>query len=533
MKAICTVLTLLIACGLYVLNLQHGPLNQDEGWYLLAARNVSQGELPYSDFAYTQAPVFPFVYALGAPVVNKWGVRGARVITQVFGGFAILFAVLLADRLAAPDRRRTAFCAALILVTVNVYQSYFFTVVKTYALCAFFLMLGLYLLSLVNRDRNLLLPFLTGFLLALAAGTRISSGLTMPLIGFYLLAVRRQVGDKPWLSYGVGGGCGLVLVFLPLYLAAPDQLKFGIIDYHTGREAEKLLTLKAGFISRVTQAWFVCLSLLGIMLLMRRKKVFADATNPSKSENQSEIPRSEPIPVPRCKRRLIGFLWAVVIAITVLHLMAAVPYDDYQTFLYPLLAALVGVAFAGWLPAARHSSGLLILLLLCIASAFSSPINQDWFVRGRDRIWWRMKSAPDLVALEKAAEKIRAINADGPLLTQDAYLAVQAGMEVLPGFEMGPFSYYSKAKTDWADRHHLLNRELLLLAISESNAPVAAFSEYSLCIDSPGVTELPVEEQVELRAAVDAAYESVETIEHFGHGHTRLVLYRRRTAPVD
>ena len=41
-----------------------GGLNQDEGWYLYAARLVGEGKLPYRDFFFTQGPVLPFIYSV-------------------------------------------------------------------------------------------------------------------------------------------------------------------------------------------------------------------------------------------------------------------------------------------------------------------------------------------------------------------------------------------------------------------------------------------------------------------------------------
>ena len=52
----------LAAALLAAVNVWFGPLNADEGWYLLAAQNVSRGMVPYRDFLYTQGPVLPFVY---------------------------------------------------------------------------------------------------------------------------------------------------------------------------------------------------------------------------------------------------------------------------------------------------------------------------------------------------------------------------------------------------------------------------------------------------------------------------------------
>ncbi|MDW8268066.1 MAG: hypothetical protein RMN24_02775 [Anaerolineae bacterium] len=36
-------------------------VNLDEGWYLWAARLVYEGQIPYRDFAYPQAPLLPYV----------------------------------------------------------------------------------------------------------------------------------------------------------------------------------------------------------------------------------------------------------------------------------------------------------------------------------------------------------------------------------------------------------------------------------------------------------------------------------------
>ena len=46
-----------------VLNVWFGPLNQDEGWGLYAARRVMAGEVPHRDFFYTQGLLYPIVYA--------------------------------------------------------------------------------------------------------------------------------------------------------------------------------------------------------------------------------------------------------------------------------------------------------------------------------------------------------------------------------------------------------------------------------------------------------------------------------------
>ncbi|MDD3604519.1 MAG: hypothetical protein PHD86_04960, partial [Kiritimatiellae bacterium] len=75
------VLALTVCVLLTAANILLGELNQDEGWYLYAAGQVARGALPYRDFAFTQAPVMPFVYAATDVLVRAWGVAGDRIVT--------------------------------------------------------------------------------------------------------------------------------------------------------------------------------------------------------------------------------------------------------------------------------------------------------------------------------------------------------------------------------------------------------------------------------------------------------------------
>ena len=169
-------LAILVGYLLSIANLRLGDLNQDEGWYLLAARSVSEGKLPYRDFAFTQGPMLPLVYSLANPLVEKFGVAGGRMFTTWLAAAATIFATFLAGRIAPPRHQHVARAVALTLIAVNVYHSYFTTIVKTYALCAVFLAAGFFVLTFVTEKRGWLAAAIGGFLLAAAAGTRISSG---------------------------------------------------------------------------------------------------------------------------------------------------------------------------------------------------------------------------------------------------------------------------------------------------------------------------------------------------------------------
>lgn len=498
--ALLGIFAVLLGSFLAGMNLKHGSLNQDEGWYLYAAKMVSEGHKPYADFAFTQGPVLPQAYAVLFPLVEKFGVAGGRAVTAVFGLLAALFAGLLAGRVS--EKRSVALLAVFLLIAGNVYQSYFTTVVKTYGLCAFFLAAGFYLLTFRHKAALLF----GGALLALAAGTRLSAGIVLPVTGIWLIFQRERRFD--WLWFGIGGGLMLLAVYAPPFLRAPAQAHFGLLGYHAGRDPGglgQLLTLKAGFISRFVQAYLL-FTLLALAALCSKPSV-------KKLHPAAQL------------------LWCCGIAISLVHGTAAFPYDDYQAIAYPILAAAVVLTLLPKLPEQWTVPALTFLLLASVGAAFSSPINQEWFVRGRDRIWWQFKEKSDLALLHDAAETVRELTPEGSeLLTQDTYLAVEAGRSVPRGMEMGPFSYYPEMTSEQAERFHLLNRERLTAVLVDAEAPAAAFSGYGLAIESPAIREVGAADAALFRGLVLSAYRLERTIPHFGQAHTELKIYTHKDA---
>lgn len=492
---------MVLAVLLSALNLVHGNLNQDEGWYLYAAKMVHGGNMPYADFAFTQGPVLPWIYAAFYPFVEIFGVAGGRFITVVFGLLAALFAAATAWRVAEKNKG-AALVAVFLLVACNVYQSYFTTVVKTYALCSLFMMAGFFVLTFKNRADALL----AGGLLALAAGTRLSAGIVMPIVGIWLLLQRDRRSD--WVWFGIGGGVTLIAIFAPFLYSAFEQTQFGLLGYHAARDSGglgKLLVLKVGFVSRFVQAYFLFVALTLAVCCRLAKDSF----------RQPAV-------------LLLGLCGA---GISLVHLSAAFPYDDYQAIAYPVLVVALVAMLTSTIGDKWVVPGLSFLLLASIAAAFSSPINQDWFVRGRDRIWWEFKGESDLSQLRDAAICVRENSPEGSvLLTQDTYLAVEANRSVPSGMEMGPFCYYPDLSREQAEKLHLLNKEMLADLLAESDAPLAAFSGYGLSIESPAISKVSDADAFRFLTTLFTRYEPFRQIEDFGQAHTALDLYKLRNA---
>ena len=516
-KSVLAGVAILAALGLYVANIVFGDLNQDEGWYLYAARQIHQGQLPYRDFFFTQAPLTPVIFALFHWVWAPFGVLGARCLNAGFGLMAALLAGGLAWRMAPRAVRFHAALTGFALIACNVYQSYFTTVIKTYSLTALFIAAGTLALSWVGGRRGVVAAGLAGVLFALGTGTRVSTVMVFPVVGLYLLWRKGELRPWCWMAFGVASILGLLCVFGPWLVLCGDQFRFAL-DFHTARATGGFvgtLLNKVGFLSRMGGAYFVMFALLaGVVVAcggqgerFSRRRDMADG-----------VPPTFPI-----------LFLAMVVAGTILHMAAPFPYDDYQTPIYPLLAvvtAAIGWAVvAGWTAGQGVVQGVILAVIL--GQAATSPVNQGWFVYGRDRFWWLKKDKPDVIMLRDTARQLNALHPQkGVLLTQDTYLAVEAGWSVPLGFEMGPFSYFPGLTTGEALRYRVLNREVLSKVLAEGEAPLAAFSGYGLGIESPAMVPVAEAERRAFFEVLGRRYEEVSQVPAFGQAHTALTIWR-------
>lgn len=507
-------------------NIVLGDLNQDEGWYLYAAQLVSLGQLPYRDFAFTQAPMMPLVYSWIQPLVALWGVAAGRVFTAVLGFAGALIAAAFAARLAAwPAARRPAAMLAFILVLVNVYQTYYLAVVKTYALTALFLLAGFLALSVAFDRRSRLAAAMAGVFLVLATGTRTSAAIVGPLVLAWLFFDRKRLALHHWLFFGIGAALATGLLFLPFFIMAPDGAWFCMVQYHTLRTSGgvlQALLFKVGFISRLLQAYFVAVG-LWLAVLLGQSWLRAEKAPPPAADAATTV--------------LTRLAWAAVLALTLVHLAAPFPYEDYQVFVYPLFAA--GVASMAvrlmerlnrnWMPWL-----LAVVFGLASCACISSPINQDWVIQGRDRIWWVTREQTPLRKLRKTAAMLRSLAQPGDqLLTQDPYLAVEAGLTLPHGLEMGQFSYFPDFDDQRAARLNVLNRAGMKRLLWTCDAPLAALSGYAFAMRAPEIEPLAPEEQAAFRDIVRERYELLGQVSHFGQAATTLQILRKKPAASE
>ena len=274
------------AAALAAVNVWFGPLNQDEGWYLLAARNLSRGMMPYRDFLYTQGPVLPWVYGVFADVWSPGGVLGGRIFTAVLG-FAAAFNFSVVACLLARLRGRAAAAPAgflaFVLIALSPDWSYFTAIPKTYALGAFLLSCGFVLLTpalWLDRPRVFLgreHPAAAGACFAFAAATRATLCLAaVPVwIALIVLARRDRARRLDWLWFALGCAVALALEYAPFLALCPDNFLFSQ-TYHAARASAPFgqwLVLRAGFVCFLAQGYPALIAaaaiLAGVILINR------------------------------------------------------------------------------------------------------------------------------------------------------------------------------------------------------------------------------------------------------------------------
>ena len=470
-----------------------GGLNQDEGWYLYAANLVAEGKMLYRDFFYTQGPGMPRYYRSFTWVWGNWGLLGARIFTLTLGVAGIGMAMGLARHLAPEGRKGEAALVTFLLLGCNLYHLYYVAIPKTYALASMFVAIGFFLLFVGKKP---IFPLVAGLALAYAAGTRISLGALLCVLGLWLLLSRQW---KSLLWFCIGGFGGLALVYGP-YLCDAGARE-GLIaaqQYHAARGGFDLVWA-VGSLSRLVRWYLPVFIVLGLGWGIKVKV---------KGEGE--------------QWNGLNLLLFSFLAVFTVQMLAPFPYEDYQVPVMGLIAVYAAVNFVRNVntPPFTFTSHLHLLLVLglCFANSFGSPLLEKWMTNGQDRFWSLKKEKCEMAQLRDVAKRIEAQDPGGKtLLTQDLYLAIETGRTVPRGLEMGPFAMMSDE-----------NWKKLLTETAPAECKIAALSGYAFAIEPPVCKERSIEKQMEYWTLLKRNYKLVDREESFGQNVTTLLMLKRK-----
>jgi hypothetical protein len=199
-----------------------GVVNGDEGWYVISARLVGEGKLPYRDFAFTQGPVFPYVLALFVRLVP--GLYTARAVSVVCTALAIGLLVAMARRVGG---RWAALASAAALLAAIPSLPYWLSITKTYAVAGLFLAAILFTLTSAVRP-GVRLPLAAALAVGFAE-TRTSG------VGFAVVLITTLVATSPNARIRARvllATAATLLPFVVLVSLEWTRARWGLFDYH-------------------------------------------------------------------------------------------------------------------------------------------------------------------------------------------------------------------------------------------------------------------------------------------------------------
>lgn len=424
--------------------------NQDEGWYLYAAKLVGDGQRPYVDFAYVQPPLLPYVYHL---LGGDRKMAAGRAVS-VFFGFLTVLLVGLAGWRGGPAGGLLA--AALLAFCPFVVSQ--LTVVKAYALTNACLALGLCLAVHARGRTKWLVGAGVGF--ALAALTRNSVAVALLV---YWLWVALSPERRNSLKFVVPVSLGLVLLaYLPFLLADASAVEYHLLRHHArntvqGDAVTVVFTVLVRIVVVGRQMVAACQPLAvavlaGLGLLL--------ATSAETRETMGEL--------------ALCLLLALTLAIG--HFVSMHPYQEYQVVVLPALGVLAGLAWGEierrtnarrlvWIPLSVLAG--VVPILAIGPTIWALPGNQP----GPDG-----RSDPRGVfgPLGRVAyEVVTNSRPDDELLSFQTDVAVESQRKLCGGLTLASFSF-----TDDPDaaRWHLVNPQLLTELLDRADPAVVVLS---------------------------------------------------------
>ncbi|MEZ4768839.1 MAG: glycosyltransferase family 39 protein [Caldilineales bacterium] len=417
-------------------------VNLDEGWYLWAGKDVYAGRHLYSDFAYTQTPLLPYVYGLVQLLFGN-SLYVGRVLTALFGFGAGALGAATARRIAGPWAG--VFALAFLVTTFLAITSFAYT--ATYGLTAFLLAAAFYVAARLPAGNKR--TWLIAACLALATAGRLASVVVfLPMAAFLIFSAPRGRRVRTALEFVFAATLLLALLLGPFVLTSGRQMAYDIFGFHMDRTtAEWRRGVLVSTLLETVRDFTVPVLLYAAAVvdlcirILRRRRDWQSALR----DHGLELT-----------------LAAAVALLYVAHLVPRTATTYYNVLQAPMIAILFGALAVRLLSGSRPRLVAAILAILLVGQVVTCARA----VRFYDLTAWPPVNQVEIV--RTAAAKLNdSVPPGSTLLTFDLHLALEAGLESPPGYEMSIFSYRPTWTTEEAQHYRVVNNELLMRDLND------------------------------------------------------------------
>jgi hypothetical protein len=248
------VLLIPIAMVLLVLSVEasrHRFIDADEGFYLLAARLVFEGKLPYVDFLYTQMPLLPYIYGLWMQFWGESWLSGRLFSACLTAGLGVLLYVHVCSR----TRKWTLAIFAVMLFSSSTLMFGWLPVVKTYALSNLLLFACYTLTARVSAASSMGTFFVCGLLLGVSMEVRLYFAAALPVFLLWIWRHPKLIEKGRPIRWFLAGFSSATLPVILLLGMDPGTFIFNTVGIHAMRSG-------IGLIGGFAQKFAVLLELL-------------------------------------------------------------------------------------------------------------------------------------------------------------------------------------------------------------------------------------------------------------------------------
>ncbi len=504
-----------------------GRINHDEGWALYAAQRLLEGELPYRDFPFYQAPLLAIVHA---PAQWLWpGVETGRWASFVLSAITCALAI----RLAHERGRWIAPAIAFVGLASTPLGLWSLVTTRTEPLSALFLTLAV---VAITRERTTAATVGCAVLAAvLAVAARVSVAPAALFVAGYALYRLHRGSARAGEVMRAVVPAGLAALVLGAFTLAGGFARawFFLVDVQRERhlqfEAPAAFDLSAWFGSRLDLVQSLYIE-FGPAVLLALVAVFFWPLRAGWEARRGKVGEDT---------HALALVSGVVLLAFLPHLAPRYVYPVYFVAVLPLALVVFGWSaarihegtvrrFANPLPS--HAA------LLCALVALT--VLQWMRFEGQQRLW-QSPDPSDLDLLRAAARVIEAeVGPEERLLTFDTYLAVEAQRRVPRGFEMSVFSWFPRRSTEDSEALGLLTNEKLGAAFTLPDVRALALSDQALGIlvhrGHFGFQPRRIVDVRELESALPLLHD-FELVQHFrrvGQQRAPLYLFTRRNHPT-
>ena len=426
-----------------------GRPNIDEGIFLSAAGRVFDGEQPYRDFPFSQAPMLPYFYALAPPILGS-ALMGARLFSWLAGVTGMTAILWLTRRVAGDLAAITTLLvtfATLPVISVGM-------AVRSQSIGIPLLLLGVASLALPRKSGWSFV--LAPSLLLWATGMRLTNALVFAAVCLWVVW---QLRRKPSQLAGIGAllGAQAVLIGLPI-LRAPADAFFHLITAQLTRSERFGYMVELPLLGEINRklvaysdltadAWL--LLLLAIPLVAAGLRSWYRGWRPQLAQ-----PMGDP-------KTAIFTLTALGLLAFAPHWLLDNAFLEYLLPLWALMTPAIGIGMATWL----HRKGSTRRLRFVVVGALlACALANAYF----DRNIWIGSGDSSFRSFHRTSQNLaKAGGNDCTVLTFQTQLAVEAGCRVLPGLDYSLFSYFPGLSAEEATAKGVLSLELLRQRVAQ------------------------------------------------------------------